>query len=110
LRSLELAESLRTRFGQDKIYTAPAALLFAIQHRLGPCSNKSAKWRFWMCLFAAGWARMTLNDARSATLQCSRCARRVLSDQALDRLSVMTKHGRVQFEFPRPTRKGAIRS
>jgi hypothetical protein len=33
------------------------------------CSNKRTTWRLPMRLFAAGLARMTLNDARSATLQ-----------------------------------------
>jgi hypothetical protein len=68
--------------------TAPAGLLVGIQRGQDPGangSNECAMWHFWMCQFAAGGARMTLNDARSATLQCSRCTRRVLSDQALDR-------------------------
>jgi hypothetical protein len=47
----------------------PSGLIARSQPAAGNCSNKRVTWRFRMCLFAGGQARMTLSKVSSTTLQ-----------------------------------------
>jgi hypothetical protein len=78
-----------TRHRGPAAATTPTDLLFGIQHRQGHCGSKLQQQTREMAALDVpirGWLGTNdAHDARSATLQCSRCARGVLSDQALDR-------------------------